>query len=68
MHLSWMYIIQHGFNVVFATKNKRFTHLLNFGNLLEFFAFLVTLLYTFTFYKGYRLNSFLVSLTNWELG
>jgi len=68
MHISWMYLLQHAFNVVFATKNKRFTHLVNFGNFLDFIMFLISLVYIFTFYKGWRLNTFLQVLEPWELG
>ncbi len=59
MFISWMFIFQHIFNVIFATKNKRYTHLLNFGNFLDFGMFLVTIVYLFAFYKDWRLNTFL---------
>lgn len=63
-----MYLFQHGFNVVFATKNKRFTHLVNFGNFLDFLMFLTSLVYVFAYYKGWRLHTFLEVLEPWQLG
>ncbi|CDW87773.1 transient receptor potential cation subfamily member 4 [Stylonychia lemnae] len=68
MHLSWMILLQHGYNVVFATKNKRFTHLVNFGNFLDFSMFLITLLYSFSYYKGWRYDTWLQILSPKELG
>ena len=68
MFISWMFIFQHIFDVVYATKNNRYTHLLNFGNLLDFAMFLTTIVYLFAFYKDWRYNTFLQILTPAQLG
>lgn len=68
MHLSWMYLLQHAYDVVFATKNKRVTHLAHFGNFIDFFMFLVSLVYVFVFYKDWRYDTFLKQMGTWELG
>jgi hypothetical protein len=46
-------------NVIFAVKNKRTPHLGNLGNFLDFVLLMDSLLYIFTVYKGYRLDTFL---------
>ena len=58
-HLSWMFLFQHAFNVVFAFKNKRTPHLADPGNLMDFCMMLVNTLYVATAYKGWRYNTFL---------
>jgi hypothetical protein len=59
-HLAWMpQCIQHAWDVIFAVKNKRIPHLLNAGNFFDFILLMDSLLYVFTVYKGYRLDTFL---------
>lgn len=61
-------MFQHAWNVIFAVKNKRSPHLLNLGNFLDFTLLMTSLIYVFTIYKGYRLDTFLGFPTNEIIG
>jgi len=68
-HCGWMIqMFQHMWNVIFAVKNKRTPHLGNLGNFLDFILLMDSLLYIFTVYKGYRLNTFLGNPTPSDIG
>lgn len=68
-HLAWMpQMVQHGFNVVFAVKNKRTPHLANVGNFMDFVMLMDSLLYIFTVYRGWRFDTWLQVMTPEALG
>jgi hypothetical protein len=68
-HCGWMLqVFQHMWSVIFAVKNKRTPHLGNLGNFLDFVLLMDSLLYIFTVYKGYRLDTFLGNPTPSDIG
>lgn len=63
-----MYIFQHAFNVVFATKNKRVTNLVNMGNFIDASYFITTGIYLGIIYEVFRTNTWVYILSDDELG
>lgn len=63
MFVSWLFFFQRIFDAIFAGKNKRIPHLVNFGFLLDFTIFLIGLIYIFIYYKDWRWDTWLRTLT-----
>lgn len=62
-----MFLFGHIFEAIFATKNNRTPHIINFANFCDLAFFLIGLTYIFIVYKDFRLNTWLNGYNELEL-
>jgi len=63
---TWLFLFQHLYDAIFATKNKRVMQCTNLGMLLDFSIFQVSWVYIIIVYKDFRFDTFLRDLNPYE--